>query len=120
MCTYMEESVKKIIHLSCKFDLNTIAIDYLQVCMILEKININTCCQLSDRGLQTVAKRCPELRYLDMQNCHLISNVGVKEVVSRCVNLERLDVTGEFKDTLLSLFVLRAYILKIPNTFCTL
>ncbi|BFZ22524.1 hypothetical protein BsWGS_25563 [Bradybaena similaris] len=65
-----------------------------KVCMILEKININACCQLSDRGLQTVAKRCPELRYMDMQNCHLISNVGVKEVVSRCVNLERLDVTG--------------------------
>ncbi|CAG5125677.1 unnamed protein product [Candidula unifasciata] len=64
-----------------------------KVCMILEKININACTQLSDRGLQTVAKRCPELRYLDMQNCHLVSNMGVKEVVSRCVNLERLDVT---------------------------
>lgn len=65
-----------------------------KICMILEKININACCRLTDRGLQTAVKRCPELRYLDMQGCHLITNLGVTEAVSRCVNLERLDVTG--------------------------
>ena len=62
--------------------------------MILEKININGCSKLTDRGLQTVVKRCPELRCLDMQGCVLVTNAGVTEAVSRCVNLERLDVTG--------------------------
>ncbi|GFN89651.1 F-box/lrr-repeat protein [Plakobranchus ocellatus] len=65
-----------------------------KVCMILEKININGCSKLTDSGLQTVVKRCPELRCLDMQGCTLITNTGVTEAVSRCVNLERLDVTG--------------------------
>lgn len=63
--------------------------------MILEKVNINGSLQLTDRGLQTVAKRCPELRYLDLQGCHQLTNQAVTEAVSRCVNLERLDVTGE-------------------------
>ncbi|XP_059146554.1 protein split ends-like [Physella acuta] len=74
-----------------------------KICMIVEKINVNMCCQLTDRGLQTAVKRCPELRYLDMQGCHLVTNVGVTEAVSRCVNLERLDVTGCPQVTCISL-----------------
>ncbi|KAI8767504.1 serine/threonine-protein kinase yakA [Biomphalaria glabrata] len=74
-----------------------------KICMILEKININFCSRLTDRGLQTAVKRCPELRYLDMQECHLVTNEGVTEAVSRCVNLERLDVTGCPKITCITL-----------------
>ena len=62
--------------------------------MILERVNLNGCEQLTDKGLHTVAKRCPELRYLEVQGCTKLTNIGVFEAVSYCVNLEHLDVTG--------------------------
>ncbi|XP_062620147.1 F-box/LRR-repeat protein 7-like [Saccostrea cucullata] len=64
------------------------------VCVIVEKINLNKCEKLTDKGLHTIAKRCPELRQLKMQGCSNVTNHSLFEVVSYCVNLEYLDVTG--------------------------
>ncbi|XP_046570267.1 F-box/LRR-repeat protein 7-like isoform X1 [Haliotis rubra] len=65
-----------------------------KVCVILERIILNGCEQLTDKGLHTIARRCPELRYLELQGCSNITNVALFELVSNCVNLEHLDVTG--------------------------
>lgn len=64
------------------------------VCVIVEKINLNGCEKLTDKGLHTIAKRCPELRQLEIQGCSNVTNYSLFEVVSYCVNLEHLDVTG--------------------------
>lgn len=64
------------------------------VCVIVEKINLNGCEKLTDKGLHTIAKRCPELRHLEIQGCSNVTNHSLFEVVSYCVNLEHLDVTG--------------------------
>lgn len=65
------------------------------VCVIVEKINFSGCEKLTNRGLHTIAKRCPELRRLELQGCSNISNSALSEVVSYCVSLEHLDVTGK-------------------------
>ena len=64
------------------------------VCVMVEKLNLNGCHKLTDRGLLTVAKRCPELRLLELQGCVNITNIALFEIVSRCVNLEHLNVAG--------------------------
>lgn len=64
------------------------------VCVIVEKINLNGCDRLTDKGLHAIAKSCPELRHLEIQGCANVTNTALFEVVSYCVNLEYLDVTG--------------------------
>ncbi|KAK6183309.1 hypothetical protein SNE40_010815 [Patella caerulea] len=73
------------------------------VCVILERINLNGCEQLTDKGLQIIAKRCPELRHIGLQGCHNVTNAAVFELVSNCVNLEHFDLTGCSSVTCISL-----------------
>lgn len=72
------------------------------VCVIVEKINLNGCEKLTDKGLHFIAKRCPELRNLEIKGCANVTNTALCEVVSYCVNLEYLDVTGTVSLFLLS------------------
>lgn len=78
------------------------------VCIIVEKINLNGCERLSDKGLHAIAKSCPELRHLEIQRCDNITNTALFEVASYCVNLEYLDTTGMCNDfyTAVSRFVI--------------
>ncbi len=69
--------------------------DTPSVCVMVEKINLNGCEKLTDKGLNTIARRCPELRQLELQGCSNISNIAMFEIVSRCVNLEHLNVAGK-------------------------
>ena len=69
--------------------------DTPSVCVMVERINLAGCEQLTDKGLLTIARRCPELRHLDVQGCMNITNIALFEVVSRCVNLEHLNVAGK-------------------------
>ena len=69
--------------------------DTPSVCVMVERISLSGCEKLTDKGLHTIAKRCPELRQLEIQGCPLISNISLFEVVSRCVNMEHLNVSGK-------------------------
>lgn len=73
------------------------------VCIIIEKINLNGCENLTDKGLHTIAKRCPELRHIELQSCSNITNPALFELVSNCVNLEHLNVSGCSNITCVSL-----------------
>ncbi|XP_052253586.1 F-box/LRR-repeat protein 7-like isoform X2 [Dreissena polymorpha] len=64
------------------------------VCVIVERINLNGCEKLTDKGVHAIAKSCPELRHLEIQGCANVTNTALFEVASYCVNLEYLDVTG--------------------------
>ncbi|XP_072106538.1 F-box/LRR-repeat protein 7-like isoform X3 [Mobula birostris] len=68
--------------------------DTPNVCLTLEKVILQSCRRLSDRGLYTIAQCCPELRQLEVPGCYGISNEALYDVVSRCPNLEYLDVSG--------------------------
>ncbi|KAF2352175.1 Leucine-rich repeat [Trinorchestia longiramus] len=63
-------------------------------CVQIEKVSLNGCSKLSDRGLSLVGRRCPELRHLEVKGCVNVTNVGIFELVTQCVNLVHLDVTG--------------------------
>ena len=65
------------------------------VCVIVERIILSGCERLSNKGLHTIAKRCPELRHLEIQGCANVTNDSLFEIASYCVNLEYLDATGE-------------------------
>lgn len=65
------------------------------VCLMVEKIDIGGCEGLTDKGLQAVAKRCPELRHLNIQGCYSITNIVIFNIISNCVNLEYLNVAGK-------------------------
>jgi hypothetical protein len=66
------------------------------VCIIVERIVLGGCEKLTDRGLQVIAKRCPELRHLELQGCTRVTNSALFEIASYCVNMEYLDVTGTY------------------------
>lgn len=78
------------------------------VCVIIERINVNNCEKLTDKGLHTISKRCPELRKLEVHNCSNITNSALFDLISNCVNLEYLNVSGRctvfFFSILLRLF----------------
>ena len=54
------------------------------------------CRELTDDGVATISRCCPELRYLSLIGCPKVTNSALFTLVSSCVNLERLDLAGEF------------------------
>lgn len=54
-------------------------------------------CRLSDKGIELMARRCPELTHLQIQNSFTVSNNTIFHLVTKCTNLQHLDVSGKFK-----------------------
>ncbi|XP_074652297.1 uncharacterized protein LOC141906806 [Tubulanus polymorphus] len=73
------------------------------VCVNIHRINLNGCSKLSDKGLQVIANRCPEITHLDLLGCANITNMAIFEVVSKCTNLEHLNLLGCSSITCISL-----------------
>ena len=67
------------------------------VCLSVEKLVLNGCVRLSDKGLSLVANWCPELRHLETKGCVSVTNAGVLDLVSQCVNIEHLDISGNYQ-----------------------
>ncbi|XP_032790547.2 LOW QUALITY PROTEIN: F-box/LRR-repeat protein 7 [Daphnia magna] len=77
-------------------------------CPAVERVVINSCSRLTDRGLQTLSRRCPELRHVELRGCVQLTDVGVLELVSKCVHLTHLDVSGCSQITCIDAGPLRA------------
>lgn len=60
----------------------------------LEKLVLNGCERLTDRGLAIVARTCPNLSRLEIQHCVNITSGGLMDLVTKCQMLDHLDVTG--------------------------
>ena len=65
------------------------------VCPSVERLVLNDCHLLTDRGLELVAQHCPELQHVELIGCHQISNAAIFEIVSKCSNLDYLDISGK-------------------------
>ena len=61
----------------------------------LDKLVLNGCSRLTDRGLAMVARTCPQLSRLEIQHCVNITNGGLMDLVTKCQMLDHLDVTGK-------------------------
>ena len=60
----------------------------------LKQLYLADCNQLSDVGIQFIAKYCKKLTALVMEGCHMISSVGVGNISSNCNGLQELELTG--------------------------
>lgn len=56
---------------------------------------MSSCVKLTDRGLQTISRRCPELRHVELRGCIQLTDNGILELVSKCIHLSHLDVSGK-------------------------
>ena len=86
-------------------------------CPAVERVVINSCTRLTDRGLQTLSRRCPELRHVELRGCVQLTDVGVLELVSKCVHLSHLDVSGQFGYFLLLFGIHKNTIFKHLNYY---
>ncbi|XP_054713492.1 F-box/LRR-repeat protein 7-like [Uloborus diversus] len=82
----VDRGLKTLFRLLCR--------DSPTLCLAVERIHLNGCVKLTDKGLNTIAAKCPELKVIELRGCVSISNRGVSDIVTRCLALERLDVTG--------------------------
>ncbi|XP_055948950.1 F-box/LRR-repeat protein 7-like [Argiope bruennichi] len=82
----VDRGLKTLFRLLCR--------DSPTLCLTVERINLSGCSKLTDKGLATIALKCPELKVLELRGCSWISSRGVTDIVTRCHSLEKLDLTG--------------------------
>ena len=64
------------------------------LCLTVERIILNGCEQLTDRGLGMIARHCPELLHIELSGCNNVTNEGMFELVSRCPSIDYMDLSG--------------------------
>lgn len=65
-------------------------------CLYVERVMLSEGCRVSDRGVQLLSRRCPELTHLQIQSSSTVTNHSLFDLVTKCTNLQHLDVTGKF------------------------
>ncbi|XP_062712054.1 F-box/LRR-repeat protein 7 [Aedes albopictus] len=63
-------------------------------CPGVERVLLSDGCRLTDKGLQLLSRRCPEITHLQVQNSVSVSNQALFDLVTKCTNLQHLDITG--------------------------
>lgn len=65
-------------------------------CPGVERVLLSDGCRLTDKGLQLLSRRCPEITHLQVQNSVSVSNQALFDLVTKCTNLQHLDITGKY------------------------
>lgn len=65
-------------------------------CLYVERVLLSDGCRVSDRGLQLLGRRCPELTHLQIQSSSTVTNHTLFDLVTKCTNLQHLDITGNW------------------------
>lgn len=60
----------------------------------VERVLLSEGCKITDKGLQMIARRCPNITHLQIQFSTTVSNQCLFDFVSKCTNLQHLDITG--------------------------
>lgn len=75
--------------------LNRLLDDTSDKCPNVERIMLSDGCRITDKGLQLIIRKCPNITHLQAQFCSTtFSNQSLIEFVSKCTNLQHLDITG--------------------------
>ena len=69
------------------------------LCICVEHIIIRSNHRLTDKGIELIASRCPELKYLSLRNCSNIKTTSIIKLLLNCTNLKYIDLTGCFNIT---------------------
>lgn len=64
------------------------------LCLCVETVKIKNSTRITDRGVELVAKLCPELKHLSLRNCTSIKSNSIEKLVENCEELKYLDLTG--------------------------
>lgn len=64
-------------------------------CLYVERVMLSDGCKVSDRGVQLLSRRCPELTHLQIQTSSTVTNHSLFDLVTKCTNLQHLDITGK-------------------------
>lgn len=60
----------------------------------VERVMLSDGCKLTDKGLQMIIRKCPNITHLQTQFCTTLTNQSLYDFVTKCTNLQHLDVTG--------------------------
>lgn len=60
----------------------------------VERVMLSEGCKLTEKGIQSIVRRCPNITHLQTQFCNSLSNQSIFDVVTKCTNLQHLDITG--------------------------
>eukprot|EP00794_Sanderia_malayensis_P003601 gene3601-4109_t len=61
-------------------------------CLVIHKLKLNSCDNLSDETMKLIGRRCPELKHLEVAKCPQLTGNGIVHVFSNCPNLALLNV----------------------------
>ncbi|GIY47002.1 hypothetical protein CDAR_57241 [Caerostris darwini] len=62
----VDRGLKTLFRLLCR--------DSPTLCLTVERINLSGCSRLTDKGLATIALKCPELKVLELKGCTWVSS----------------------------------------------
>lgn len=80
----------------------TNSLRYTNLFLPIERIILNGCSRLTDKGLMLIAKKCRcKLRSIEIRGCVCVSSIGLNEILAKCANLDKLDLTGESPNELI-------------------
>lgn len=60
----------------------------------VERVMLSDGCVLTEKGVHSIIRRCPNITHLQVQFCNSLTNQSMYEIVTKCTNLQHMDVTG--------------------------
>jgi hypothetical protein len=64
------------------------------VCPQLQSLNIGSCYNITDAGIEALATGCPQLLSLNIGCCYNITDEGIKALATGCPQLQSLNIHG--------------------------
>lgn len=58
-----------------------------------ERLSLMECYDVTDPGIDAIARRCPNLRRIDLTGCNLITNQSMASLGKHCNKIETVDIT---------------------------
>lgn len=60
----------------------------------IETINLNGCHNISDKGIKSIAEKCPNLKKLEVYWIPNLTDEGMKPIFENCKKIEFLNISG--------------------------
>ncbi|GBG72413.1 hypothetical protein CBR_g11992 [Chara braunii] len=74
--------------------MNDACMSGLALCGSLESLELDSCADMTDEGLATVARGCGKLKHLTLRSCDNVGAAGLSVVGDCCSGLEKLKLYG--------------------------
>lgn len=58
----------------------------------IQALDLSECKWLTDKALQTIARKCRDLRNLNIEGCFQIADSGINEISKNCLSLQKVNI----------------------------